>query len=61
MVNADADHSKSFNGILEVGLRYISLVAKEAERHSEQPTAKFWRALLHKVYEILDKVIMLIS
>lgn len=56
MVNAEADLSGSFNHVIEAGLKYISMVAKETEKHSQHLTAKFWRALLHKAYEILDKV-----
>ena len=56
MVNAEDDLSGSFIHIIEAGLKYISMVAKETEKHSQHLTAKFWRALLHKAYEILDKV-----
>ena len=56
VVNAEDDLSGSFNHIIEAGLKYISMVAKETEKHSQHLTAKFWRALLHKAYEILDKV-----
>lgn len=61
VVNTEEDVVASFNKLLEVGLKYISLVAKETERHSQQATAKFWRALLHRGYEILDKVCMQLS
>jgi len=58
VVNCDeqVDLTADFNGLLEVGLKYISLIAKSADRHSQSPASKFWRALLHKGYEILDKV-----
>ena len=56
VVNAEDDLSGSFIHIIEAGLKYISMVAKETEKHSQHLTAKFWRALLHKAYEILDKV-----
>lgn len=58
MVNEgeDSDLTDPFNDLLEVGLRYISLVAKEAHSHSQHATYKFWRALLNKAYELLDKV-----
>ncbi|KAK1794354.1 hypothetical protein P4O66_011241, partial [Electrophorus voltai] len=42
--------------LLEETLRYIHAVALCVEQNSEQPTAKFWRALLTKSYDILDKV-----
>ena len=56
VVNAEDDLSGCFNLVIEAGLKYISMVAKETEKHSQHLTAKFWRALLHKAYEILDKV-----
>lgn len=56
VVNEEDDLAESFNQLIEAGLKYISTVAKESEKHSLLPTAKFWRALLHKSYEILDKV-----
>ncbi|XP_076844012.1 HEAT repeat-containing protein 1 [Brachyhypopomus gauderio] len=42
--------------LLEETLRYIHAVALCVEKNSDQPTAKFWRALLTKSYDILDKV-----
>ncbi|XP_053709149.1 HEAT repeat-containing protein 1 isoform X2 [Synchiropus splendidus] len=42
--------------LLEEILRYIHQVALCVEENADQPTAKFWRALLNKVYDVLDKV-----
>ncbi|KAM4041921.1 HEAT repeat-containing protein 1 isoform 2-T2 [Anomaloglossus baeobatrachus] len=42
--------------ILEEVLCYIKLVAGSVEANADKPTAKFWRALLNKSYELLDKV-----
>lgn len=37
-------------------LRYIQAVARCVEDNADKPTAKFWRALLSKSYDTLDKV-----
>ncbi|XP_062859270.1 HEAT repeat-containing protein 1 [Trichomycterus rosablanca] len=42
--------------LLEENLRYLHTVAQCVEENSEKPTAKFWRALLTKCYDVLDKV-----
>uniref|UniRef100_A0A671PYZ6 HEAT repeat-containing protein 1 n=1 Tax=Sinocyclocheilus anshuiensis TaxID=1608454 RepID=A0A671PYZ6_9TELE len=42
--------------LLEEVLRYIHAVARCVEDNADKPTAKFWRALLSKSYDILDKV-----
>ncbi|XP_053495912.1 HEAT repeat-containing protein 1 [Ictalurus furcatus] len=42
--------------LLEENLRYIYTVAQCVEENSDKPTAKFWRALLSKSYDVLDKV-----
>lgn len=42
--------------ILEEVLCYIKAVAGSVEANVDKPTAKFWRALLNKSYELLDKV-----
>ncbi|XP_058262423.1 HEAT repeat-containing protein 1 isoform X1 [Hemibagrus wyckioides] len=42
--------------LLEENLRYIHTVALCVEENSDKPTAKFWRALLTKSYDVLDKV-----
>ncbi|XP_007565302.1 HEAT repeat-containing protein 1 [Poecilia formosa] len=42
--------------LLEKILRYIHSVARCVEDNADKPTAKFWRVLLNKAYEVLDKV-----
>ncbi|XP_056222571.1 HEAT repeat-containing protein 1 [Seriola aureovittata] len=42
--------------LLEEILRYIHSVARCAELNADKPTAKFWRVLLNKAYDVLDKV-----
>ena len=42
--------------LLEEILCYIHTVARCVEENCNNPTAKFWRALLNKAYEVLDKV-----
>ncbi|XP_034534761.1 HEAT repeat-containing protein 1 isoform X2 [Notolabrus celidotus] len=42
--------------LLEEILRYIHSVARCVEENSDKPTAKFWRVLLNKSYDVLDKV-----
>ncbi|XP_061732027.1 HEAT repeat-containing protein 1 [Nerophis ophidion] len=42
--------------LLEENLRYINAVARCVEDNADKPTAKFWRVLLNKTYDVLDKV-----
>ncbi|XP_035467973.1 HEAT repeat-containing protein 1 [Scophthalmus maximus] len=42
--------------LLEENLRYIHSVARCVEENADKPTAKFWRVLLNKSYDVLDKV-----
>ncbi|XP_072367776.1 HEAT repeat-containing protein 1 [Scyliorhinus torazame] len=42
--------------LLEEILCYINAVAHSVEENAEKPTAKFWRALLNRSYDVLDKV-----
>ncbi|MGH0159593.1 UNVERIFIED_CONTAM: hypothetical protein FKN15_008290 [Acipenser sinensis] len=42
--------------LLEEVLRYINTVAHSVEENADKPTAKFWRVLLNKSYDVLDKV-----
>uniref|UniRef100_A0A8P4GR60 HEAT repeat-containing protein 1 n=1 Tax=Dicentrarchus labrax TaxID=13489 RepID=A0A8P4GR60_DICLA len=42
--------------LLEEILRYIHSVARCVEENADRPTAKFWRVLLNKAYDVLDKV-----
>ncbi|NXP79390.1 HEAT1 protein, partial [Ramphastos sulfuratus] len=48
------DHMKSL--LLEDVLHYINTVASSVEANVDKPTAKFWRVLLNKSYDMLDKV-----
>ncbi|XP_012864684.1 PREDICTED: HEAT repeat-containing protein 1 [Dipodomys ordii] len=41
--------------LLETVLSYINTVAQSVEKNADQLTAKFWRALLSKAYDMLDK------
>ncbi|XP_053197120.1 HEAT repeat-containing protein 1-like [Scomber japonicus] len=43
-------------GLLEEILRYIHSVARCVEENADKPTAKFWRVLLNKAYDVLNKV-----
>ncbi|XP_072026252.1 HEAT repeat-containing protein 1-like [Amphiura filiformis] len=45
-----------FQRLLEESLRYITHVAHSVQRNANKATAKFWKALLHRSYEVLDKV-----
>jgi len=42
--------------LLEEILRYIHGVARCVEENADKSTAKFWRVLLNKAYDVLDKV-----
>ncbi|XP_062234895.1 HEAT repeat-containing protein 1 isoform X2 [Platichthys flesus] len=42
--------------LLEENLRFIHSVARCVEENAAKPTAKFWRVLLNKSYDVLDKV-----
>ncbi|NXW62664.1 HEAT1 protein, partial [Eurystomus gularis] len=42
--------------LLEEVLHYINIVASSVEANVDKPTAKFWRVLLNKSYDMLDKV-----
>ncbi|KAF0870433.1 HEAT repeat-containing protein 1 [Crocuta crocuta] len=42
--------------LLETVLGYINAVAQSMERNADKLTVKFWRALLSKAYDMLDKV-----
>uniref|UniRef100_A0AAY4AU42 HEAT repeat-containing protein 1 n=1 Tax=Denticeps clupeoides TaxID=299321 RepID=A0AAY4AU42_9TELE len=53
---AECDDATSHALLLEENLRYIHTVARCVEDTADKPTAKFWRALLNKSYDVLDKV-----
>ncbi|XP_055969563.1 HEAT repeat-containing protein 1 [Sorex fumeus] len=42
--------------LLEMILGYINAVAQSMEKNADKLTIKFWRALLSKAYDMLDKV-----
>ncbi|XP_047680600.1 HEAT repeat-containing protein 1 isoform X2 [Prionailurus viverrinus] len=42
--------------LLETVLGYINAVAQSMEKNADKLTVKFWRALLSKAYDMLDKV-----
>ncbi|XP_062066669.1 HEAT repeat-containing protein 1 [Lepus europaeus] len=42
--------------LLETVLGYINAVAQSLEKNADTVTVKFWRALLSKAYDMLDKV-----
>ncbi|KAK5875369.1 hypothetical protein CesoFtcFv8_027852 [Champsocephalus esox] len=42
--------------LLEEILRYINSVARCVEKNADKPTCNFWRVLLNKAYDLLDKV-----
>ncbi|KAM6218768.1 HEAT repeat-containing protein 1 isoform 2-T2 [Rhynchocyon petersi] len=42
--------------LLETILGYINAVAQALEKNADKQTVKFWRALLSKAYDVLDKV-----
>ncbi|KAL1785256.1 HEAT repeat-containing protein 1 [Sigmodon hispidus] len=52
--------AKSLHGLeqrlLETVLGYINTVAQSMEKNADKMTVKFWRALLSKAYDMLDKV-----
>ncbi|XP_019632440.1 PREDICTED: HEAT repeat-containing protein 1-like [Branchiostoma belcheri] len=45
-----------YQSLLEETLQYIRQVALSLDKNSTNPTARFWRALLHKAYDTLEKV-----
>ncbi|XP_048392427.1 HEAT repeat-containing protein 1 isoform X2 [Stegostoma tigrinum] len=59
---ADCDNSeeellqKLEQSLLEEILCYINMVAHSVEENAEKPTSKFWRSLLNRSYDLLDKV-----
>ncbi|XP_066239766.1 HEAT repeat-containing protein 1 isoform X1 [Saccopteryx leptura] len=42
--------------LLEAVIGYINVVAQSVEKNADKLTVKFWRALLSKAYDMLDKV-----
>ena len=54
--NEDETMMREFQSLLETLLQYITHVTSVMNSSSDKPTAKFWRALQHKVHDLLDKV-----
>ncbi|XP_051867261.1 HEAT repeat-containing protein 1 isoform X2 [Pristis pectinata] len=52
----DETLQKLEQSLLEEILCYINVVAHSVEENAEKPTAKFWRTLLNRSYDVLDKV-----
>ncbi|XP_072230242.1 HEAT repeat-containing protein 1 [Leuresthes tenuis] len=52
----DASLQQLQQRLLEEILRYIHSVARCVEENADKSTAKFWRVLLNKAYDVLDKV-----
>lgn len=46
--------------LLEEILQFVHSVAQCVEQNSDKPTGKYWRVLLNKSYELLDKVTALL-
>ena len=42
--------------LLEDTLNFMTKVAQHSERAPHDASGKFWKAMLHKTYEIVDKV-----
>uniref|UniRef100_A0A670I683 HEAT repeat-containing protein 1 n=1 Tax=Podarcis muralis TaxID=64176 RepID=A0A670I683_PODMU len=53
---AHGGHCCCLSRLLEEVLCYINAVAQSVEKNADTQTAKFWRALLNKSYDVLDKV-----
>ncbi|CAH1776175.1 unnamed protein product [Owenia fusiformis] len=45
-----------YQSLLEENLKFMHRVAQVTDEQSQTPASKFWRILLHKAYDILDKV-----
>ena len=54
--NEDETMLEHFQSLLETLLQLITHVTSVANTSADKPTAKFWRALQHKVHDLLDKV-----
>ncbi|XP_052098508.1 HEAT repeat-containing protein 1-like [Mytilus californianus] len=54
------DLQQDFQKLLEVIMGCLAQLSKSVEKHSDKPTAKFWRALFHKICELLDKVVTIL-
>ena len=45
-----------FQSLVQEGLCYVTKVASVYGAQAQRTSAKFWKALLNKAYDILDKV-----
>eukprot|EP00057_Strongylocentrotus_purpuratus_P026403 XP_011680877.1 PREDICTED: HEAT repeat-containing protein 1 [Strongylocentrotus purpuratus] len=65
LVNLSEEKSASmqalYQKLLEQTLCYITHVAHCIQDNADPNTAKFWRALLHKAYDVLDKPILVLD
>lgn len=46
-----------FLRLLEKTLNFMTKTAQHSDQASNGSIGKFWKALLHKAYEIIDKVV----
>ncbi|KAK3742352.1 hypothetical protein QZH41_007853, partial [Actinostola sp. cb2023] len=47
---------KTYLSLVEELLTFVTVTAQHAEKHNQGTTGKFWRALLHRIYHLIDKV-----
>ena len=52
----EASEKPDFKKFIEQALCYIISVAKAMGQLAGKPSGKFWKALLSKAYEVMDKV-----
>uniref|UniRef100_A0A670XSS6 HEAT repeat-containing protein 1 n=1 Tax=Pseudonaja textilis TaxID=8673 RepID=A0A670XSS6_PSETE len=60
VIESNGTHYGCFSRLLEKILCYINAVAQSIEKNANTLTAKFWKVLLNKSYELLDKINSLI-
>ncbi|XP_048255630.1 HEAT repeat-containing protein 1-like [Haliotis rufescens] len=51
---------KNFESLLETLLQYISQISRTVDKHQNKPTSRFWKAYLHKAYDMIDKIACLL-
>ena len=52
---------ENFQSLLETLLQFITHITSVANTSADKPTAKYWRALQHKVHDLLEKVIIVLN
>ncbi|XP_064605769.1 LOW QUALITY PROTEIN: HEAT repeat-containing protein 1-like [Liolophura sinensis] len=57
----EADMLSYYKELLKTIMEYITKLSRSAEENQSNPTSRFWRALLHKVYDLLEKVVSLLQ